>query len=95
MLPTEWVSWPGSRLSEEDTKRGCDGAGACGGSLVLGQSPDLIPTLNPGHTNLYFAFPLPPGSLLYSFLFQANEPAVEETCIPPCNPRQAWPGCSF
>lgn len=42
-----------------------------------------------------FFFSSPARSLLYSFLFQANEPAVKETCIPLYNLRQAWPGCSF
>lgn len=42
-----------------------------------------------------FFFSSPARSLLYSFLFQANEPAVKETRIPLYNLRQAWPGCSF
>lgn len=42
-----------------------------------------------------FFFSSPAWSPLYSFLFQANEPAVKETCIPLYNLRQAWPGCSF
>lgn len=41
-----------------------------------------------------FFFSSPAWSLLYSFLFQANAPAVKETCIPLYNLRQAWPGCS-
>lgn len=42
-----------------------------------------------------FFFSSPAWNPLYSFLFQANEPAVKETCIPLYNLRQAWPGCSF
>lgn len=95
MLPTEQVLWPWLRLLEEDTEWGCDGAGACNLSPVLGQSPDLLPTLNPGHMKLLFFFSSPAWSLLYSFLFQANEPAVQETRIPLYNLRQARPGCSF
>lgn len=52
-------------------KWGCSRVGA-------GQSPDLIPTLNPGHMNLYFSFPSPSWSPLYSFLFRVNELAVKE-----------------
>lgn len=53
--------------------------------------------LNPksrSYESLFF-FSSPAWSLLYSFLFQANEPAVKETCIPLYNLRQAWPGCRF
>lgn len=74
MLPTEQVSWPGSRFLEEDAKWGCNGTGACNRSLVLGQSPDLIPTLNPGHMNLYFSFPLPPGVCSIHFCFKRMNP---------------------
>lgn len=35
-------------------------------------------------------FSSPACSLLHSFLFQANAPAIKETCIPLCN----QPGCS-
>lgn len=41
-----------------------------------------------------FFFSSPAWSPLYSFLFQANERAVKEPCIPLDNLGQAWPGCS-
>lgn len=72
--PTEQVWWPGSRLWKEDTEWGCGGAGACNRPPVLGQSPDLVPTLNPGHMNLYFSFPLPPGVCSIHFCFKRMSP---------------------
>lgn len=41
-----------------------------------------------------FFFSSPAWTPLYSFLFQANERAVKEPCIPLDNLGQAWPGCS-
>lgn len=70
-----------------------------GGSVQWRSSPRAVTRSHPNpksrsYESLFF-FSSPAWSPLYSFLFQANEPAVKETCIPLYNLRQAWPGCSF
>lgn len=66
MPQIEQILWSESRLLEGDTEWGCGGAG---GAMSL-WSPDLVPTLNPGHMNLYFSFPLPPGVRSIHFCFE-------------------------
>ena len=70
-----------------------------GGSMQPFSGPWAVTRSHPNpksrsYESLFF-FSSPAWSLPYSFLFQANEPAVKETRIPLYNLRQAWPGCSF
>lgn len=70
-----------------------------GGSVQWPRGPRAVTRSRPNpksrsYESLFF-FSSPAWSPLYSFLFQANAPAVKETCIPLDNLRQAWPGCSF
>lgn len=70
-----------------------------GGSVQWPRGPQAVTRSRPNpksrsYESLFF-FSSPAWSPLYSFLFQANAPAVKETCIPLDNLRQAWPGCSF
>lgn len=65
--------------------------GRCNGALVTRSRPN---PKSRSYESLFF-FSSPAWSLLYSFLFRANELAVKETCIPLYNLRQAGPGCRF